>query len=207
MPTTPKFSLRYPAGGSPNDAVTDLQNLATDVDNALYPRVPTLARQTLGGTAASVTFSSIPTTLRSVRIRWTSRCDNAVQTQFMFLRINGDSGNNYSTEYQQAVNATITASNTVTISGGPVGYTVGASAPATGFASGVIDLVGWDSPHPTNLGWTFISQALGTGAGNFSSHTGGGIYFPAGPYTQITLFPNAGNFIAGSDFQLEGMPT
>lgn len=37
MPTTPRRALRYPAGTSPADVPTDLQNLALDVDNS-FPR-------------------------------------------------------------------------------------------------------------------------------------------------------------------------
>lgn len=35
MPTTPNLGLRYPAGAGAADVVTDITNLATDVDNVL----------------------------------------------------------------------------------------------------------------------------------------------------------------------------
>jgi hypothetical protein len=204
---TTNLLLPKPSGTDAVDVVKDVGALADTIDSTVYPKVPYIARQTLGGAAATVTFSSIPSALRSLRLRWTARGDAVVQVEFIFLRVNNDSGNNYNAEYTQVNNTTVSGAPTVAISGGTSGYLLGASAPAGAFGSGTIDFVGWDSPHSGYLGWTFNSAALGTGAANFIGLVGGGQYVPAGPYTSVTLFPNAGNFVAGSDFQLEGWPT
>lgn len=166
---------------------------------------PYRARQTLSGSAATVTFSSIPSTLRSLRLRWTARSDNAVNAQFISIQVNGNSGANYSYEFVQGNNTTASANNGVAQTGGVVGLMVGASASAGVFSSGAIDVIGWDNQHASSLGWNFMSQALGTGVANFFTMNGGGNASVAGPYTSVTILPQAGNFITGSDFQLEGM--
>ena len=88
---------------------------------------------------------------------------------------------------------------------GAIGAMVGASAGAGVFASGNVTFTGWDSPHSTSLGHTFLSQALGNLVANFFAQYGGGIYFNTGPYTSLTIIPQTGNFVAGSDFQIEGV--
>lgn len=206
MPTTTNFGFRYPAGANSIDVVTDLQNLATDIDTALNPKVPFLARQTLGGSAASVTFSSIPSAMRSLRIRWTARGDAAVNVLALFLRINGDTSSSYNSEHLNVTNTTVVGGGG-NLTAGSAGIVVGSSGPAGAYASGTIDIVGWDSPHSSFLGWTYQSQAMGTGGANFQVETGGVQYFVAGPYTSLSLSPSAGNFVVGSDFQIEGWPT
>lgn len=166
--------------------------------------LPYIARQTLGGSAASVTFSGIPTNLRALVVRWTARSDAVVQTQSILLRINGDTGNNYNAQAVSGVNTAASGTNLPAANAGFIGSVCGASAPANAFACGVTDFIGWDSPHAQYLGWVFTSQGLGNGAANFVVQAGGGQYTPAGPYTSITLFPVSGNFVAGSDFQLHG---
>jgi hypothetical protein len=60
------------------------------------------------------------------------------------------------------------------------------------------------------LGWTHESQAIGAAVASFVAQNGGGIYENATanqPYISLTIFPQAGSFISGSDFQLEGWPS
>jgi hypothetical protein len=58
-----------------------------------------IASQTLGSSAASVTFSSIPTTLNGKTLRDLILVANGIAddvSRFMMGRVNGDSGSNYS---------------------------------------------------------------------------------------------------------------
>jgi len=194
--------------GTPYDGQTvwrrDL-HLAEVRDTTWRNLTPWRARQTLSGSAASVTFSSIPSSLRSLRVLYTVRSDAAVNVQLLKMRINGDSGAQYSFSIIQGANTTVSASSLGAETSGYCGLSLGASAAAGVYSSGVIYLAGWDSPHAAALGWTFTAQALGTGLANFFSHSGGGVYSPTGAHTSLTLFPEAGSFVTGSDFQLEGM--
>jgi hypothetical protein len=209
MPTTTNLGLRYPAGTDGVDVVRDVQNLATDVDTVLYPKTPILARQTLAGSASSVTFSSISTALRSVRLRVSARGDAAVVSQNLLLRVNGDTGSNYTYQYVQGSATTASAGATFATTSLLAGLLPGASATANVFGSAIIDVLPWDSPHTQYLEMQFSSTVVPTGTTtDFNTRHGGGIYSPAGPYTSLTLLPGSGgNFVIGSDFQLEAWPS
>lgn len=152
--------------------------------------------------AASVVFT-VPSTLREIRIKWRARCDNAVNVQTVLMRINGNSGANYSYINTQSNNATASGVPSSGTSSIAVGYTLGTTATAGTFGHGTIDLIGWDISG--SLGAVYNSGALGSGGvGNFFTASGYGRFDVAGPYTTITLLPQAGNFVAGSDFLLIG---
>ncbi len=66
------------------------------------PTYTSLANVTLGTTAASVTFSSIPATYRDLILvyDWTS-----TSAASFYIRLNGDSGSNYTRVYMGAISA------------------------------------------------------------------------------------------------------
>lgn len=166
------------------------------------------ARQTLTGSAANVTFSGIPTTLRKIRVTYCARADNAVQIQTMRMRINGVATANYFAEYLQGNNLTAAAVAQSGVNDGNIGICTGASAAAGIYASGQVEIQQWDNAGSINmLPWTFVSQGLGVGTANFFAQSGGGIYNLAGPYTSLVFFSLAGNLVTGTDIQLEGWPT
>lgn len=166
------------------------------------------ARQTLTGSAASVTFSSIPTALRRIRVSYTARADNAVQVQTMRMRINGVATANYFVEYLQGNNVTAAAVAQAGVNDGNIGTCTGSLAAAGIYASGQVEIQNWDNAGSINMvPWTFVSQGLGVGAANFFAQSGGGLYNLAGPYTSLTFMSLAGNLVAGTDIQLEGWPT
>lgn len=165
-----------------------------------------LVRKTLTATSASVVFSSIPTNLRRLRCTFFAKADNAVTVQLLLMRVNGDSSASYFYEYSQAQN---NAGNPLQLgangaTSGNVGLTGGTST--FFFGSGTIDFQNWDRLSVQNqLSWTFNSEAIGNALANFTANSGGGTYNGnTAPYTSLTFFPQAGNFIAGTDFQLEG---
>jgi hypothetical protein len=168
---------------------------------------PYIARQTVtGSSVASVTFSGIPTTLRRLSIYWTARGDQAVVNADVRMQINGDTAAHYHHGWVQGNLAGAPAGNFGNAATyGRIGYYAGASALASLFASGVVHLSGWDSPHAGFLGFNGQSQVMGTPGTVQLTDTFGGVYVTAGPYTSITISPTAAsNWVVGSDFQLEG---
>lgn len=163
------------------------------------------ARQILTATSASVTFSKIPTNLRKLRWSFFAKADNAVTVQLMFLRINLDSSAAYFYEYGQAQNNAIapTALGATSQAQGVCGLCTGSST--FFFAGGQGELQSWDNLGGVgDIGWTYVTHGLGSSVATFTANAGGGLYNGAPPYTSLTFFPQAGNFIAGSDFQIEG---
>lgn len=159
--------------------------------------------QILGASAASVTFSSIPTTMRRLSLRILAKCDAAVNTQNMYIRINGDSTSNYNSQETSSVNTVASGTNLPGTNVGLIGSVVGTSAASNQWGSATVEFQGWASSTGRAC-WTFVTQALANGAANFVVQTGGGQYLVAGPYSSITIMPATGNFIAGSEFILEG---
>ncbi len=156
-----------------------------------------IARQTLGGTTASVTFSSIPTNLRSLTIRYRARANaGGVNVN---MTINGNAGAVYSVYTAGSNNAgDITPAGATGSTSAFVGVIPGGG---TRFGSAQIIIPAWDIT--TLLQWQYTSFAY-DGVDLYARY-GGGTYDVAGPYTSFTLAPAAGSFIAGSDFQIEGM--
>jgi len=170
--------------------------------------IPYRDRKTVvGASVASITFTSVPSSLRNIKIIWTARGDNATQVQLVWLRINGASGAVYNVAYIQNTNGSLTGTPAAAASQAVVGLATGSTAPAGDFGAGDITIAGWDSPHAGYLGFQFNSSAMGSAVANFISLVGGGNYVTAGPYTSITILPQSGLWVAGSDFTLWGDPT
>lgn len=164
-------------------------------------------RQTLTAPASSVVFL-VPSALRQVRLNCLARSDAAVQAMQLVYRLNTDNSALYFSELVQGQNATTVAAAISGGTSGLCGILTGSLAGAGVFGSSDITFTGWDLSSVTSfVGVTYTSQALGNGVANFFTLSGGGIYAGASPYTSITLLPTSGNFIAGSDFQLEGIPS
>lgn len=151
------------------------------------------ARQILGGTTATVTFSSIPSTLRSLRLYVRANGNVAVAT--IKMTINGSGAANYS--YQQ-IGQNNTASITPEVFSGQTSSGIGIIE-STGFAISSVVFTRWDVS--TELGWTHHNVSRGSAY----TRIGGGFFTGAGPYTSLALScDSGGSFTAGSVFELEG---
>lgn len=165
---------------------------------------PYRVNNTLSGSTGTVTFSSIPTSLKRIEVRYTVRGDASANGDLL-LRVNGDSGTNYS---WQAFNAftigTSNSSNTLQTSVLVGGIPVGGGAGIWGI--GRIDIVGWDAPHADQLmGIAHVGYIFNTTGGSNNTYTTFAYKgTSASGYTSLSLIANAGSFIAGSEFILEG---
>ncbi len=155
----------------------------------------------LAAPAASITISNIPTYLKNLRIVWTGATSLVADGQFLHLRVNGDTGNNYRWVMTHHSNGTVTGFVGNAVPQMVVGVVAGNG---TTFASGTIDIAGWNSPHSITLGQTFSNQHIATGSVYWSIN-GGGHYSQAGPYTSVTLVPaSASNFLTGTQVTVTG---
>lgn len=163
------------------------------------------ARQTLVGSAATVTFSSIPTGIRHLQLVFSIRGDNATTAQFMSLQLNGVGSSVYNYNFSQTSGGSVTEVFANAQGSAVIGYMPGSTAPANEFGSGVVDFPSWDLSRSV-LNFNFSSGPINTISGGSFTGTGVGFAGVSSPYTSITLIPQTGNFIAGSDFQLRGTP-
>ena len=161
------------------------------------------ASSTLATSAAVVTFTGIPTTLRRIQVFWRVRSDQVAQFDVLHMLINNDTAAHYNYEFTQGngAGAPLSAAGTGTTFG-RIGYYVCNSATVGVFGTGVVWINGWNSPGAGfSLGWTYTAQAQTSSQLN---DVGGGNYNQAGPYTRLDFAPSAGLFLAGTDFQIEG---
>lgn len=157
-------------------------------------------RLTLGVAQPSVTFP-IPANLRSLHVEWSARVSAAAGFAQMIARINGVATASYASTYLQAIGTTVSAVSPA-VTGLHFGFVPGSDI-ARIKGSGAADFQAWDLIAGASLSEVFRS----IDPSNLLYNNGGGAYAGPGPFTSLTLMPNAGggNFVVGSDFQLSGV--
>lgn len=217
---TPLYLLPHATLDDPPHGPDATENLAVAVESQLQ-RIdqyaggliqPYRASQSVAATAASITFSGIPSTLKDLELRWSLRAnDPGFMAQTLWMRINGNSASSqYRTLNVQTAAGAVTSANFVGagVPGGAaahLGLSATNGAPAGVYAGGSVRFSAWNAPHTNNLVWSYDAfLAANDTSGNIWQTNGSGVYIGAGPYTSITLFPVLGSFVAGSQATLLG---
>ena len=154
-----------------------------------------LATTTLGGTDASVTFSSIPATYRDlvIVIEATTSVDALIQARF-----NGDTGSNYGYVVMRATSSTGSSSGTYNVA-----YLMDNLSEATKrfqILMNVQDYSATDKHKPALVRSGTEQNADGNSSVYASAHR----WANTSAITSIELFTSAGGFVAGSTFSLYG---
>ncbi|GAA3193925.1 hypothetical protein ACFO1B_03860 [Dactylosporangium siamense] len=170
-----------------------------------------IARRTLTSATTTVDFSGIPA-FKNLRIIYSARGDAAANFVGVLMRVNGNSGGNYSFNIIQATGPFLNAAQGGASGGNStsaeIGNMPGANVGgATYFGAGEITIPSWVLPAGrASLQFTGTSSTWWTSAAGGSNITlRGGLANIPGPYTSIQLFPTSGNWVAGSEFSLYGM--
>lgn len=165
-----------------------------------------IAEQSLSGTAASVTFSSIPATFRALRIVTQARGDFAATSIAWGLRFNADSSAVYNFQQLLVSGTSVTASQAQSETRGYLGEISASTAPAGAPANHEITIANYAGTTLWKQATTTMTMTTGTGAGGMHSRQLGTLWRNTAAITSITLLPDSGNFISGSNFTLYGMP-
>jgi hypothetical protein len=161
----------------------------------------------LGGTAASITFSSLgdfSSTYKHLQVRIVARTDNADTNDAIGMRFNADSGANYDFHQLVGNGTSVTSSASLNVTRSGYGVGAGATAGASIFGSSVIDILDvYAAKHKTirTLGGLFVAADAArviflrsTAWRNTSS------------VTSLTFNPVTGtNFVAGTRISLYGI--
>ena len=167
-----------------------------------------IARQVLGSSAATITFSPIAGTYNHLLIKLTGMSDGGVIATPVTVQLNGDATANYDNVGQQisgsgggALFGAATAGNTFI----PVCAMTGASGPAN--VSSTMDIELNDYANTT-----FYKQVNARGAeeqgatnGDFFLQLASGWWHNTAAITSITLGLGSGNFVAGTRATLYGI--
>lgn len=174
------------------------------VGSSWVQSIPFRLTTELGSTAASVTLSSIPTTLKRLKITYVARGD-ASSSGTMLLRVNGDTGTNYRWQTYNSFTVGVGNTSAITQTSMQVGaYPTGAGAGDWGV--GEISIPGWNAPHATYLALTAQSGYITNTTGGSNNQYLNGAYTgsSASGYSSLTFLQTTGNFQAGTQFLLEG---
>jgi hypothetical protein len=158
-----------------------------------------------GGGSASISFTSIPSTFKHLQIRAIARSNFSSGTagDFLGVRLNSDTGNNYANHNLYGDGSTVAAFAT-TSQPEMYGQRVSGSDSASSiFGTFVIDLLDYANTNKNS-----VIRNLG----GFDSNGFGRIYFNSGLWlntaavTSITIFPGSGSSIDQySSFALYGI--
>lgn len=153
----------------------------------------------ISATTATVTLA-VPSGFNNIEVIWRVRASDATAAESLFLQMNGDTGNNYLWEVNQANNTTVAATD----SGGAtshiqIGTVPGNSASANYFGSGRFTVSGAsDSVAKTLVGTgTAYSSVSNAYAGVYS-----GLWSGTAAVTSLTIVCQTGSFLPSSRFSV-----
>lgn len=174
-----------------------------------YPAFESIATVTVGsGGSSSVSFTNIPNTYTHLQIRFIARSTVAgTNSDNIAFRINGDSGNNYTT-HRLTGNGTANAGAFTSQSYGFLPSTTpSAGSLSNTFAGGIIDILDYANTNKTKV----IRALTGFDENNFSGNAGAArIQFSSALWNSTSAmtsieFINSASYTQYSHFALYGI--
>ena len=169
------------------------------------PTMTLISSQTLGGTTASVTFSSIPSTYNDLKLVCSARGDTAAYPVAINLKLNSDTATNYSYTNllgnSSAVSSTRASSQTVDA----ISNMEGSSATASTFGSWELYFPNYTSTGSKPFFGIDVIETNDATAAHAEIQANAHLYRGASAISSIVLTPASGNFVANSTFYLYGI--
>jgi hypothetical protein len=155
------------------------------------------------GGATSVIFSGIPTGYKHLQIRMLTRSSEPVSLGGVYMRLNSDSGSNYSWHRVYGNGSTGLADSAVSATWMLPGITPTTSNAANIFGSTIIDILDYNSvtKNKTIKGFSGVDF---NGSGNVALHSGSW-YNAFSPVASISIVPFSGSWQEYSNFALYGV--
>lgn len=159
----------------------------------------------LGAPAASVDLTSIPATYTHLLLVCLGRSDQAAANINSSVRFNNDSGANYEVEISTAFGTSVAGISAVAQTGISMFSVPGTTGVATSPGTTYLDIPDYAATtfHKVVLGRH--GSKKGTTAADRVTQFLEGMWLSTAAIDRITLTPSAGNFVAGSSFQLYGI--
>ena len=160
-----------------------------------------IATQTLGSGATSVTFSSIPSTYKHLQIRGFSRSSQSANYGFTYIRLNADTGSNYSTHELAGNGSSASAAAGTSTVWGWAGYS-GAQTNSNNFGAFVIDVLDYANVNKYKTIRTLTGyDANGVGSVGLESAS----WRSTSAVNSVSLILDGHNFSTGTQFALYGI--
>lgn len=163
-----------------------------------------ISSNVLSGSAASVTFSSIPSTYTDLVLKASARTDRADYEDYCYVRFNGDSSALYSlTDLKgQAGSASSTRFSSVT--GDFFFYATASTATSNTFGSEEIYIPSYTVSQSKPFSLFTVSE--NNSSTNSTIDVNAGLYRSNTAISSITIQSyNSANFVSGSSFALYGI--
>lgn len=169
-----------------------------------------IATVTASGSTTTLTFSSIPSTYKSLQIRGIGRSTDTsspAQDNGIKITFNSDATANYTNHGLDGNGTNVTASGTIArnyvyaYKGLPNDLVAG-----TGFGSAIIDIIDYASTSKLKTTRIFSGSDINSGTANFGVALSSGLWNSTAAITSVTLtVGGSGNWISGSTFALYGV--
>lgn len=160
-----------------------------------------IQRQTVGaGGAASITFSSIPSTYKHLQIRMITR--NTSTGSLVYAQFNGDTATNYSYHSLFGDGASPSAAGGATQAQLRVNQNPISTSLANTFAAGVTDILDYTNTSKNKTIRTMTGLDM-NGSGSIYLYSGA--WFNTAAVTSILVYPAANTFAQYSTFALYGI--
>jgi hypothetical protein len=160
-----------------------------------------IAKNVLGSTTASVTFSSIPGTYTDLLLVWSGASNRSGLTYTDVRgRFNGATSDTNHTGRWLYGNGASTASGTDTYC--RFGYATGATATANTFGSNEIYIPNYAGSTNKSYSGTFVHETNATTA-YMIAHAG--LWSSTSAITSVEIIPDSASFTSGSSFFLYGI--
>lgn len=183
-----------------------LNNIASilGVGGATVGDYESISTVTVGaGGAATVTFSSIPSTYSHLQIRILGRTDRAVSLAGLGMRFNSDTASNYSDHDLKGDGATASAGADVSVSYIFLARYTGSTAAANTFGAGIVDILDYSNTNKYKTTRNLSGADL-NGSGQVTLQSGS--WRSTSAISSIQLFSDiSGNITQYSSFALYGI--
>lgn len=164
-----------------------------------------ISSQVLGSSAASITFSSIPSTYNDLKFMISARGDSPSATGLIRMYLNNDSGTNYSFTYilgnSSAASSTRYSSITVNNS---ISFNEATSTTST-FGSSEIYIPNYNSTSSKPFFNINVTENNSSAADSADIKAVASLYSGTSGISSITLLTASNNFVANSSFYLYGI--
>jgi hypothetical protein len=161
-----------------------------------------ISSNVLSSSAASVTFSAIPSTYTDLVLRITARGTRVNTIAQLYLRFNGDSGTNYSATDIAGTGATASSSRSTSNTVLLVGIMPAANATSNTFGSAETYIPSYTVSQNKPVGSFAVQEDNITTAYAYATAA---LWRNTAAITSIEALPSANDFAAGSSFYLYGI--
>jgi hypothetical protein len=160
-----------------------------------------IATTTLGSTASSITFSSIPSTFTDLVIIFSGQNSTSSNADVTMV-LNNDTSAAYSRMRLYSNGTTVSADRAINATSAEAVAYIGGSATSSMFASTQINILSYAN---TSVNKTWLLHWNSNGTSDAYSLMGIGLYRSLSAITQIQFYPVSGNFVAGTTATIYGI--